>query len=367
MAVSILYRNEIKEYDFGIGHPFRGDRYDYFMKFMIDHLPEKYYEILTATPATVADLLRICDQDYIAFSTEYFRATHAGWTAYFDGFSQYQSEDNKPMLGSGNLEEAARLVVGQAKMACDLVESGQYQKVISIGGGLHHAKHRFGEGFCIYNDVAFSALYLIEKYGLDRVMVLDTDAHAGNGTAEYVRTNSKVLYVDIHQDPCTIYPGTGFTFDIGEAGGLGLTFNIPLPIFAGDASYEMVFDEIILPLTQEYKPQIVIRNGGSDPHFDDRLTNLGLTVAGFRMMGEKVRQMADICQGKQIDLIASGYNMEVLPYAWLSLLSGIADFPVTINEPSPRLRFQQDKILAETAEVVNEVKNYHQVYWKCFQ
>ncbi len=109
----------------------------------------------------------------------------------------------------GKVEEAARLIVGQAKMACDLVQSGQYQKVISIGGGMHHAKQRFGEGFCIYNDVAFAALYLIEKYQLDRVMVLDTDAHAGNGTAEYFRANPKILFVDIHQDPRTIYPGTG--------------------------------------------------------------------------------------------------------------------------------------------------------------
>ncbi len=70
----------------------------------------------------------------------------------------------------------------------------------------------------------------------------------------------------------------------------------------------MAFDEIILPLAKEFKPQIIIRNGGSDPHFNDGLTYLGMTIAGFRMMGDKVREMAEICQGKQIDLMASGYN-----------------------------------------------------------
>ena len=202
-------------------------------------------------------------------------------------------------------------------MACDLIQNGQYQKVISIGGGMHHAKQRFGEGFCIYNDVAFAAFYLIEQYKLDRLLVLDTDAHAGNGTAEYFRSNPKVLFVDIHQDPRTIYPGTGFVQDIGADAAKGFTVNIPLPVHAGNDSYLAAFDEIILPLTREFKPQIIIRNGGSDPHFDDGLTYLGMTIAGFKVMGDKVREMAEVCQGKQIDLIASGYNKNVLPYAWL--------------------------------------------------
>jgi len=141
------------------------------------------------------------------------------------------------------------------------------------------------EGFCIYNDVAFTATYLLEKYNFEKILILDTDAHAGNGTAEYFRTDPRVLFVDIHQDPRTIYPGTGFASDIGADSGKGFSVNIPLPIYAGDESYKLVFDEIILPLTGEFKPQIIVRNGGSDPHFNDGLTHLGLTIAGFRMVG----------------------------------------------------------------------------------
>jgi acetoin utilization protein AcuC len=367
LKVAILYQDGVREYDFGIGHPFRGDRYEYFLKFLKSKLPDKYYQIIAADPATDSDLLSICDRDYIDFTQEYYHAASTGWTARFEGFSNYQSPDNKPMLDPGKLEEAARLIVGQAKLACDLVQSGQYEKAVSIGGGMHHAKRRFGEGFCLYNDVAFTVLYLIERYGLDRIMVLDTDAHTGNGTEEYIRSNPRVLYVDIHQDPLTIYPNIGFADEIGVDGGMGLTFNIPLPMFAGDASYKMVFDNIILPLAREYKPQILVRNGGSDPHFDDGLTSLGMTVAGFRMMGEKVREVADICQGKVIDLIASGYNQQVLPYAWLSLLCGIADFPVYVTEHLPPPQFQKDQRLAQTASVLDEVIRYHRAYWKCFQ
>ncbi len=233
---------------------------------------------------------------------------------------------------------------------------------------MHHAKRRFGEGFCIYNDVAFTATYLIEQYKLQRILVLDTDAHAGNGTAEYFRADPRVLFIDIHQDPRTIYPGTGFAADIGDEAGRGFTVNIPLPVYAGDASYKMVLDEIVLPLAREYQPQMIIRNGGSDPHFNDGLTYLGMTIEGFKMMGAMVREMTDVCQGKQIDLIASGYNKNILPYAWVSLMSGVADLPITVEEPEPiPAKFRQDEVLEQTELVISEVKKNHTYYWKCFQ
>lgn len=370
MSVAILYRDELKEYDFGPGHPFRGDRFELFLSMLKTRCPpDNYYRILKADPATTEDLLKICDQDYIEFTAEYYHAAHAGWVAYYENFNRYQSLDNKPIGIPGDVEEAARLIVGQAKMACDLVQNGRYHKVVSIGGGLHHAKRRFGEGFCIYNDVAFTAFYLIEKYHLDRVMVLDTDAHAGNGTSEYFRANPQILFVDIHQDPQTIYPGTGFASDVGVEAGEGLTVNLPMPVHAGNASYMKVFDDIILPLTNEFKPQIIIRNGGSDPHFNDGLTYLGMTIAGFRMVGDKVREMADICQGRQIDLMTSGYNKSILPYAWISLFSGITDLPIiAVEEPKPvPAQFEQDLVLPETEGMIEEVKRYHHKYWKCFK
>jgi len=269
LKTAILYRDELEEYDFGVGHPFRGDRYGNFIKFMKKHLDEKYYDIIAVEPVTTEELLKICDRDYIAFNRDFYQAASAGWSSYFEGFKNYQSQDNKPMLNPGRIEEAARIIVGQAGAACDYVQSGQYNKAVSIGGGMHHARKRFGEGFCIYNDVAYAVEYLTEKYQLERILVLDTDAHAGNGTAEYMLTNPKVLFIDIHQDPRTIYPGTGFASDIGTGARAGYTFNIPMPPFAGDSSYEAVFNEIILPVTFEYKPEIIIRNGGFDPYFKE--------------------------------------------------------------------------------------------------
>ena len=368
MTIAILYREELKEYDFGIGHPFQGDRYEIFPRFLLENLPEDdNYKILEAEPCTEEDLLLICEKDYINFTRDYFKAANLG-LGYPGGFSQYHSGDNLPRGKPGKLEEAARLMIGQAKTAADLTQTGQYEKVICIGGNMHHAKPSYGEGFCIYNDNAFAAKYLMGKYSLERILILDTDAHDGNGTCEYFYDDPKVLLIDLHQDPRTLYPGTGFARQIGEGDGRGYTVNVPMPVYAGYDSYQLVFDKVVLPVTEEFKPQIIIRNGGSDPHFADGLTNLGLAVKGFRMIGQNVREMSKFCQGKVIDIIGSGYNKEVLPGAWLALISGLADFKIKIEEPLPiPQRFQADPSFEDTKRVVEEVKGYLNSYWRCLR
>ncbi len=368
MAVAILYREELKEYDFGPGHPFRGDRYEIFPKFLRENLPENdNYRFLKAEWANDEDLLLICQRDYIDFTRDYFKARSLN-ISHHGRFYRYHSGDNYPMGKPGKLEEAARLIIGQAKMACDLIEQGKFKKVVSLGGGMHHAKESYGEGFCLYNDLAFAGKYLIEKYKLERILILDTDAHGGNGTMEYFYQDRRVLFIDLHQDPRTLYPGTGFAHQIGQGEGRGFTINVPLPLFAGFDSYKFVFEEIIEPVVKEFKPQIIIRNGGSDPHFADELTSLGLTIEGFRMIGEKVRKMAEICQGKVIDMIGSGYNKKVLPYGWLALISGLANWKIKIEEPIPiPQQFKKDSSLEETKSVIEAVKKNLRDYWRSFK
>ena len=368
MAFAILYRQELREYDFGPGHSFRGDRYEIFPRFLRENLPEDdNYRILEAERAADEDLLRICRKEYINFTRGFYQAASSG-LSYPGPFSRFHSGDNFPVGKPGQLEAAARLIIGQAKMACDLVLGGKFKKAVSIGGGMHHAKPGYGEGFCIYNDVAFCGLYLIQEYGLERVLILDTDAHAGNGTSEYFYGEPKVLFIDLHQDPRGLYPGTGFAHQIGSDDGRGFTINIPMPVNAGYDSYRLAFESIVEPVTREFRPQIIIRNGGSDPHFADGLTRLGLPVKGFRMIGEKVREMAGVCEGKAIDLIASGYNERVLPYAWLALISGLAGIELSIEEPEPvPQRFSMDSSLAETEMVIEEVKGHFKDYWACLR
>ncbi len=370
MPVAILYRPELAQYDFGPGHPFRGDRYHVFPPFLKQRLPEdNNYRMLAAEAATEEDLLLICDKDYIEFTRSYFEEAAAGKVPDDSRFYRYHSMDNHPSGRPGRLEEAARTVVGQAKYACDLVQQGQFPKAVSIGGGLHHAHRAYGEGFCLYNDVAFCATYLLKQYGLERVLVLDTDAHAGNGTSDYFYEDPRVLLIDLHQDPATLYPGSGFANEIGSGRGAGFTVNIPMPLYASNDSYKLAFETIVAPVAAEFKPQVIVRNGGSDPHFADTLTNLGLTVAGFKMLGEKTNELArTLCGGREIDLIASGYNKDVLPYAWLALLSGVAGFGLAVEEPVQiPARLRQDSSLPRTEKVLEEVRRNLKDYWACFR
>lgn len=368
MAIGILYREELREYDFGPGHPFRGDRFEIFPRFLRGNLAEDdNYRIIAANPASEQDLLLICQQEYIDFTREYYKAANLG-LSYPGQFHRFHSMDNMPVGRPGKLEEAARISIGQSKTACDLVQEGKFKKVVSLGGGMHHAKPAYGEGFCLYNDVAFAAIYLKQKYQRERILILDTDAHGGNGTMEYFYEDPQVLFIDLHQDPRSLYPGTGFARQIGSGGGKGFTINVPMPVYAGYDSYQLVFESIVQPVVQEFSPQIIIRNGGSDPHFADGLTNLGLTIKGFRMIGEKVREMARVCDDKAIDFIGSGYNEEVLPYGWLALISGLADIDIKIEEPEPvPPRFTTDSSLAQTEKVIEEVKGYLRDYWTCLR
>jgi len=364
--IAIVYQEELKEYDFGPGHPFRGDRYEIFPQFLRENLTEDgIYQIFKAASASDEDLRLICQRDYIDFSKGYYEAANLGLN-YPDQFSRFHSEDNRPIGRPGKVEMAARLLIGQAKLACNLVQEDRLEKVVSIGGGMHHAKPDYGEGFCIYNDVAFCAKYLQQKYKLDRILILDTDAHTGNGTAEYFDEDPTVLFIDLHQDPQTLYPGTGFTHQIGNGSGKGFTINVPMPVYAGQESYKLVFEEIVQPVVEEFKPQIIIRNGGSDPHVSDELTNLGLEVEGFKMIGEKVREIAKICDGKVIDFIGSGYNRKVLPYAWLALICGVADINVTLDEPEPAPPWLNvDRFLISIKTVIQDVKNHLKDHWQC--
>lgn len=367
----ILFSNAVQDYDFGQGHPLQGDRYTRFLPFLQANWPKTApLHLIKAQPATDDDLLLISTTDYITFTSKYYREAYRGsvpneWKTQF---TKYQSLDNQPRQNSGNLEYAARTIVGQAKEGIDLLLQENTKRVISIGGGMHHAKPQYGEGFCLYNDVAFAAHYMLNKYDLTRIAIIDTDAHAGNGTMEYFIDESHVLFIDFHQDPETLYPGTGFINQIGTGSGKGYTINIPLPILARYATYQAIFDNIIEPILREFRPQMIIRNGGSDPHFKDNLTSLGLTVADFHRIGSKIRMYANtFCDGKVLDLIASGYNLDVLPFCWMALIAGLTNIEYAVHEPFPIPPQLNENTLADETEVlikqlIKELSNH----WNCF-
>jgi acetoin utilization protein AcuC len=266
------------------------------------------------------------------------------------------------------MDEAARLIVGAGLLAGELVAKDAYKVAISVGGGMHHARPSRGAGFCIYNDVAICVRSLMEKFAIEKILILDTDGHAGDGTCEIFYDDPRILFISLHEDPVYQYPGTGFPHQIGEGKGKGLSVNIPLPSRTAIGPYLYALEEIFVPLAHEFSPDLILRNGGSDPHFADQLIKLGITVEGFQQIGKKVREVAEsVCGGRIVDMVGSGYNATVLPYAWLALVSGVSGVEVKLKEPIPPPPWLDNNLgMEEVKRVVREVKRYLSPFWDSF-
>jgi len=348
------FHEKFKQYDLGEGHPFRGDRFVNAMKFFQSQglLDLRDFDLIQPQPAKSEDLLRAHDKDYVDLI---FRL----------------ARENKPYdietPVSPEILEAALLVSGSAIECGRAVLENRAMRAISIGGGYHHAGRNFGGGFCLFNDVAVLTEYLRAKYGVERFLILDHDVHFGNGTSDIYYRDPTVLYISLHQDPRTIYPGTGFTWQIGEGKGQGYNVNVPLPLGTGDGTYLYALNEIFVPLAEEFKPQIIIVNGGSDPHFADTLGNLGITVKGFFELARIIRQTADkVCDGKLVLMPGSGYNPKVLPLCWYALIAGIIGLgEINLKEPytAPEEPAYCRKIVENT---IDELKRLLRKNWICF-
>jgi len=352
--VEISFHEKFKQYDLGEGHPFRGDRFINAMKYFEDQALFKRPDILLAQPqpATKEDLLRVHEEKYVDLIFQLAKES-----------KPYDIET--PV--SPQILEASLLISGSAIECGKAILENRAKHAISIGGGHHHAGKNYGGGFCLFNDVAILTEYLRAKYNLERFLILDYDVHFGNGTSDIYYQDPSVLYISLHQDPRTIYPGTGFTRQIGTGKGEGHNVNMPLPPGTSDKTYLYALNEIFIPLAEEFKPQIIIANGGSDPHFADTLGNLALTVQGFFQLANTIKDTADrICQGKLILIPGSGYNPKILPPCWYALIAGVVSIKeITMEEPYTPPKEPPD--CRRTVEnTVDELKRLLRKHWICF-
>ncbi len=361
---AFVYASNLEGYSFGKGHPFGGERFIDFFNFLQGRLPKfgEVFELRLAEPAGDELLSLVHTKEYINF----LRLASGGIN--LKETLRYVSIDNlNPETGTVpcGIEEASRIIVGIAIKAGGLLVEGKFKKALGFGG-MHHAKPNYGEGFCFYNDIAILVKYL-KKEGFKRILVLDTDAHAGNGVAEIFYDDPEVLFIDLHQDPHTLYPGCGFLEEIGINRGAGFNVNCCLSPGTGDDAYAYIFDEVVFPLAEEFKPQVVVRYGGADPHYLDRLTELGLTLAGFELIGRRTKELVErFTQGELVDLLLSGYNPSVLCYAWLALWKGLLDLEVDLGDFKEENRPSPDSGLGETKGMVKGLKGILKKYWACF-
>jgi len=261
-------------------------------------------------------------------------------------------------------------MAGAGKLAGELVHSGAFSKAIVIGGGVQHAGRDYERGFGIFSDVGICAENLMQNYGLKRILILDADAHAGDGIYSIFAHDPRVLFISIHQDPRTLYPGPGYRNPIGEGEGKGYSVNIPLLSGTSDLAYESVLDDIFVPISEEFHPQVIIMIDGSDTHFIDRITDMGLTLKGIYMIANKVRKVADgVCQGKVIAFAGSGYDPKgiLFPRGWLASICGLTGIEIELEGPYPfPPGHRRDYAVPETKKILEALKVKLAPYWKCF-
>lgn len=248
--------------------------------------------------------------------------------------------------------DAALLAAGGGIEAVDRVMQGDSENafVLCRPPG-HHAEYERAFGFCFINNVAVAAKHLLENHAVERVLIVDYDAHHGNGTQRSFYSSKDVFYVGLHQDGRTLFPGSGFPNEIGAGEGEGYTINLAMHPGAGDRSYDRAFSQVVEPIAASYDPDFILVSVGYDGHFMDPLTNLGLTTTGFGMMNAKLKQIASsYADGRIVCFLEGGYNLEVMGMCSLNLLQELIGMNVTSFDDD----YKESKIASDYTEKLIE-------------
>ena len=204
------------------------------------------------------------------------------------------------------------LALNAAGGAC-AVASAVWQRVAERGFALcrppgHHATPDEAMGFCLLNNVAIAAEFLLREMGAKRIAIVDIDLHHGNGTQDIFYYRGDVMFVSTHQSP--LYPGTGHLNETGGGEGAMKTLNVPLPPYSGDQAMATAFDELILPVLEQFAPEMLLVSAGMDAHWRDPLGHLLLTANGYHSVVRKMTDFADAhCNGRIALVLEGGYDL----------------------------------------------------------
>jgi acetoin utilization deacetylase AcuC-like enzyme len=215
--------------------------------------------------------------------------------------------DGDTIVSPGS-KEATSDAVGSIITAIDGVQNKEFKNAFcAVRPPGHHAEKNKAMGFCIYNNIAVGAHYLIEKYRLNKVAIIDFDVHHGNGTQDIFFDNEKVLYISTHQFP--YYPGSGSEQEKGKYDNI---FNIPLPAGTTSREYLNAY-EFVLNKIREFKPEFILLSAGFDAHKDDPLAQLQLTSEDFYELTKRTLELSKLyCNGKVVSILEGGYDLLAL-------------------------------------------------------
>ena len=294
MKTGLITSNTYQNHNTGDGHPEKIDRVtaiiDNFKKLNNKNLiwkkPSEFKrELLENTH----------NKDYINFVEKSFPEKELSFL------------DGDTIISPGS-KEATTDAVGSIITAIDGVENKEFKNAFcAVRPPGHHAEKNKAMGFCIYNNVAVGAHHLLEKYKLNKVVIIDFDVHHGNGTQDIFYDNSKVLYISTHQYP--YYPGSGTEHEKGKYNNI---FNIPLPAGTTSEKYLNAY-EFVLKKVKEFKPEFILFSAGFDAHKDDPLAQFELNSKDFYDLTKRTLELSKLyCDGKVVSILEGGYDLNAL-------------------------------------------------------
>ena len=229
--------------------------------------------------------------------------------------------DGDTIISPGS-KEATLDAVGSIIAAIEGVQNNEFQNAFcAVRPPGHHAEKNKAMGFCIYNNVAVGAHYLLEKYKLNKIAIIDFDVHHGNGTQNIFYENEKVLYVSTHQYP--YYPGSGTEQEKGKYNNI---LNIPLPAGTDSEQYLNAYEFVLKKLT-EFKPQFILFSAGFDAHKDDPLAQFQLQSKDFYDLTKRTMRLAKLyCGGKVVSILEGGYDLNALKESTEMHINALTEF-----------------------------------------
>ena len=243
------------------------------------------------------------------------------WLRTLNGEQGYIDADT--YVGPESVAIAELAAGGTVAMVDALLDGRSKRGVALVRPPGHHARPDHAMGFCLLNNIAIAAAHARAR-GLERVAIVDWDVHHGNGTQDAFFDDPNVLYISTHQFP--FYPGTGAVLETGEGEGKGFTVNVPLTAGGGDAVYRAAFERVILPVLEEYRPQLVLVSAGFDGSARDPLAEMTLSADAFGWMARALRGVADkSAEGRIAMVLEGGYDLVALESGLLAATKGMID------------------------------------------
>ncbi len=319
MITDLVFHEKFTKHILSPGHPESPER----LKTALDYakaaglLDSGKIHLLSPRAAELDEILPLHGKDYLENVRE--KSERGGGFFTLDTSVNEHTYDAAILAAGGGILAVDRIMAGESKNAFLLCRPPG-----------HHAEYSRAFGFCFINNIAVAANHLIKKKGLERILIVDYDAHHGNGTQDAFYSSNQVLYIGLHQDGRTLFPGSGFPNELGSQSGSGYNINLSMYPGAGDTSYRLAFEEIIDPVAEAFQPEFVLVSAGFDGHFEDSLTSLGLTTTGLAMMNEKLGDIAKTYSKERLAVfLEGGYSLDIMGHASQNLLEELSGTKIT--------------------------------------